>query len=329
MKKLLTVLFTVFAVSSTLAQQPLPKIHYSAEDVSLFNEYCLKFQYKRDLPMNELIVETGKYFLGTPYVNFTLEVREPEELIVNLRELDCVTFVETVVALARCIKSGETDFDAYCRNLLALRYRDGVLNDFTSRLHYFSDWIANNEEMGLVQDRTAAFGGLSYPIRVNMMSTKPNNYRQLKANPEMVPVMKEIEENLISRRTMAYIPQEQADSTGACMLGGLIVGTTTNYLMDITHCGFLVVEQGKPYFMHASSTEKKVVVTALTLQEYLESKRTMNGFMAVEVLDPVSPAGRQEMSLLGRRPQLVDYLNLQGLNASAVALVPRSLSMRH
>ena len=325
MKYLLTILFTVFTVSHTLAQQPLPKIHYSAEDVSLFNEYCLHFQYKRDLPMNELIVETGNYFLGTPYVNFPLEVREPEELIVNLRELDCVTFVETVVALARCIKAGELDFDAYCRNLLALRYRDGVLNDFTSRLHYFSDWIANNEEMGLVRDRTAAFGGLSYPIRVNMMSTKPNNYRQLKANPEMVPVIKEIEENIISRRTMAYIPREQADSTGGSMTGGLIVGTTTGYLMDITHCGFLVVEDGKPYFMHASSTEKKVVVTELTLQEYLESKRTMNGFMAVEVLEPVAPVIREDASLLSRHPQLADCLNLWVLNASVVAPVLRSL----
>ncbi len=283
MKKLLTILFTFAGILTASGQN----IWYTPADVRIFNEYCLKFQYKRNLPMNELIVETGKYFLGTPYVNFTLEVREPEELIVNLRELDCVTFVESVVALARGIKAGESDFGAYCRNLPALRYRDGVLNDFTSRLHYFSDWIANNEAMGLVQDQTAAYGGLPYPIRVNMMSTKPNNYRQLKANPEMIPVIQRIEEEVISRRTMAYIPQEQADSVGAALSSGLIVGTTTNYLMDITHCGFLIIEEGKPYFMHASSTEKKVIITDITLREYLESKRTMNGFMAVEVLAPV------------------------------------------
>jgi hypothetical protein len=304
MKYLLTILLTVLTVASGRAQQPLPKIYHTAEDVSLFNEYCLKFQYMRELPMNELVVETGKYFLGTPYVNFTLEVREPEELIVNLRELDCVTFVETVVALARCIKTGELDFDAYCRNLLALRYRDGVLYDFTSRLHYFSDWIANNEAMGLVGDRTGSLGGDAYPIRVNLMSTKPNNYRQLKANPEMVPVIREIEENIISRRTMAYIPREKADSIASGTGGGLIVGITTNWMMDITHCGFLIIEDGKPHFMHASSTAQEVVITEMTLQEYLESKRTMNGFMAVEVLAPGQSVVRENPSLLDRHPEL-------------------------
>ena len=285
MKKLLTILLTFAGILSAAGQEGY-EIHYTPADVRIFNEYAVKFAGRDTLPMSELVAETGKHFLGTPYVNYTLEVREPEELIVNLRELDCVTFVETAIALAQCIKAGKADFDTYCDNLRKLRYRGGKLHDFTSRLHYFSDWIADNEAMGLVQDQTAAFGGLPYPISVNLMSTKPQNYRQLKANPEMIPILKEIEDNVISRRTMAYIPQGQADSVGAGMTSGLVVGTTTGQKMDVTHCGFLIVTNGKPYFMHASSTEKKVVITDITLQEYLESKRTMNGFMAVEVLAP-------------------------------------------
>jgi len=288
MKYLLTLLLTCIVAASLSAQQSY-KVYYTPEDVRIFNKFCLENSHKQNLPMNELIVETGKYFLGTPYVNFTLEIREPEELIVNLRQLDCVTFVETTVALARCIKSGIHNFDYYCETLRDLRYRNGELKDFTSRLHYFSDWIANNQEMGLVQDQTASLGGLDYPIKVNMMSTKPQNYRQLKANPEMVPVLKDIEENIISRRVMSYIPREQADSIAIHATPGSIVGTTTGWQMDITHCGFLVHVDGKPHFMHASSLDKKIVITAETLQEYLESKKTMNGFMAVDVLEPLLP----------------------------------------
>lgn len=295
MKYLLTLLSTFLVAASAGAQNDY-KVFYTPEDVRIFNEFCRAFADKRELPMNELVAETGKYFIGTPYVNFTLEVREPEELIVNLRELDCVTFVETTVALARCIKANNHDFDFYCDNLRNLRYRDGILQDFTSRLHYFSDWIANNQEAGLVLDRTADFGGLEYPIKVNMMSTKPNNYRQLKANPEMIPVLKEIEENIISKRVMAFIPREQADSIGAGMTSGYVVGTTTGWQMDITHCGFLIVSEGKPYFMHASSLDKKVIITEITLQEYLESKATMNGFMAVEVLEPEEALSREELT---------------------------------
>ena len=301
MKKILTILLT-FASILTASGQERYKVYYTPADVRIFNEYVVKFAGRNTLPMSELVAETGRYFLGTPYVNFTLEVREPEELIVNLRELDCVTFVETAIALAQCIKAGKADFDTYCDNLRRLRYRGGELHDFTSRLHYFSDWIADNEAMGLVQDQTAAFGGLPYPISVNLMSTKPQNYRQLKAHPEMIPILKEIEENVISRRTMAYIPRTKADSIGAGMTSGLVVGTTTGEKMDITHCGFLIVEGGKPYFMHASSTEKKVVVTDITLQEYLESKRTMNGFMAVEVLAPAEPTREKVVGILSETP---------------------------
>jgi len=295
MKYLLTILST-FIVGSSLFSQQLPSVYYTPEDVRIFNAFCQENRHKQDLPMNELVLQTGQYFLGTPYVNFTLEVREPEELIVNLRELDCVTFVETTVALARCIKSGNYDFDYYCETLRNLRYRHGELDDFTSRLHYFSDWIADNQEMGLVQDRTVDFSGEPYPIKVNMMSTKPANYRQLKANPEMIPVIKEIEENVISKRVMSYIPRERADSIGATIESGSIVGTTTGWQMDITHCGFLVHIDGKPYFMHASSLDKKVVVTEITLQEYLESKKTMNGFMSIQVLVPQNdPSERKEI----------------------------------
>ncbi|MCD8185318.1 MAG: DUF1460 domain-containing protein [Rikenellaceae bacterium] len=283
--KYLLLLFFLLAGWKTSAQETY-KVHYTPEDVRIFNTFCMENRHLQHLPMHELVVETGKYFLGTPYVNFTLEIKDPEELIVNLRELDCVTFVETTVALARCIKAGNYDFDYYCEILRNLRYRDGKLFDFTSRLHYFSDWIANNQEMGLVKDRTDSLGGLPYPIKVNMMSTKPNNYRQLKANPALVPILKDIEENIINTRTMAYIPQEKADAIAMTAQSGSIVGTTTGWLMDITHCGFLVHVNGKPHFMHASSVDKKVVLTDVTLQGYLQSKSTMNGFMAVEVLEP-------------------------------------------
>ena len=301
--------------------QVLDRIYYTAQDVRIFNEFCLKHKHLQHLPMNELVVETGKYFLGTPYVNFTLEVREPEELIVNLRELDCVTFVETTVALARCIKAGNYDFGYYCETLRNLRYRNGELYDFTSRLHYFSDWIADNEGMGLVQDLTAGFGGEAYPVKVNMMSTKPNNYRQLKANPEMVPVIKEIEENIISKRVMAYIPRERADSTGNLIASGCIVGTTTGWQMDITHCGFLVHQDGKPYFMHASSLDKKVVITEISLQEYLESKKTMNGFMAVEVLEPgeyVEQSRKEVVGVLADKEVSLYILSPMGLTVGDV-----------
>ena len=63
------------------------------------------------------MLEIGKFFLGTPYVTGTLETEGAEHLVVNLREYDCVTFVENVVALVYLVKSQEKSFKAFRRLL--------------------------------------------------------------------------------------------------------------------------------------------------------------------------------------------------------------------
>ncbi len=51
----------------------------------------------------------GNFFEDSPYAEHSLE-HEPEALVVNLREFDCTTFVESCLAISRTIRSGETQF---------------------------------------------------------------------------------------------------------------------------------------------------------------------------------------------------------------------------
>jgi len=281
MKKLLLSLCCLLSATFAFAQY---NVYYTEKDVEIFNEYCATFAQKRDLPMGELIVETGKYFLDVPYVNYTLEAREPEELIVNLRELDCVTFVESTIALSKTLKSDSASFELYCDNLRNLRYRQGELKDFTSRLHYFSDWIYDKQQMGIVEDRTEWLGGELYPVNPKIMSKRPELYRQLKNNPEYIPVIDQLEDNM-KDRVMYSVPRERASKLDEKLENGLVIGTTTPGAMDITHVGFLCIVEGKPHFMHASSKEKKVVITEGTLEDYLKSVKSMTGFMAVKIVE--------------------------------------------
>ncbi len=283
MKKIFFTLLLV-GFSALAFGQALPKAHYTQQDVRLFNQYIEKFKGKKDLPMGELIAQTGKYFVGTPYVNFTLEECEPEELIVNLRGLDCVTFVETTIALAQTVKSDSMAFSYYCDRLRDLRYRGGNLIDFTSRLHYFSDWIWDKTTSGRAVDVTPLLGGDPYPIEVNMMTRVSKNYRQLVNNPELIPAITQFEKAMSSHK-MYSIPREKADSLQPWLESGYVIGTTTPGMMDITHCGFIYKENGKAHFMHASSKEKQVVITDGTLQDYLQSVKSMTGFMVVQIPD--------------------------------------------
>ena len=98
--------------------------------------------------MDELVQEIGQGFLGTTYVEKTLEVEGDEPLVVNLVGLDCTTYLESIITLARLAKKGSLSVEGYEKELEFLRYRDGKRDHYPSRLHYFSDWIYENGQKG-------------------------------------------------------------------------------------------------------------------------------------------------------------------------------------
>ncbi|MCX5842100.1 MAG: DUF1460 domain-containing protein, partial [Deltaproteobacteria bacterium] len=120
--------------------------------------------------VNERMLEAGTYFLGTPYSACTLEKKGPEELVINLRQMDCFTLVENALALARLIKAGKSDFGDYADALAAIRYRQGRLEGYPSRLHYFSDWIFDNQRKGIVQNISRRLGGQPYLKKIDFMT---------------------------------------------------------------------------------------------------------------------------------------------------------------
>ena len=72
-------------------------------DKAIYERYCTAVKEKAALPTGDLMVETARFFLGTPYVAGTLE-EEPETLVINLHGLDCMTLVENTAALAWSVK---------------------------------------------------------------------------------------------------------------------------------------------------------------------------------------------------------------------------------
>jgi len=94
----------------------------------------------------DLIVEIGRLFINKPYKGGTLDNVGKEKMIVNVSAFDCTTFVETVLALARCVADGKISHNQFMRNLKLIRYRQGKINGYSSRLHYFTDWLRDNEQ---------------------------------------------------------------------------------------------------------------------------------------------------------------------------------------
>jgi hypothetical protein len=121
----------------------------------------------RNKPMGDVVIEIGKSFLGIDYVANLLEQPGAERLVVNLRGLDCVLFCENALVFARCVKKNKMTFDDYKAELQYLRYRGGIIDQYPSRLHYFSDHIYDNEKKGVVKNVTKDIGGAPFRKTVN------------------------------------------------------------------------------------------------------------------------------------------------------------------
>lgn len=279
MKTILLFFFTF----SFFCGQAADKVYYTEADRVVFDRYISTMLPDKSLPTGELMVKTARFFLGTPYVAATLE-KEPEGLVINLREMDCMTLVENTVALTRTLQSGSPSFDLFCKILQTLRYRNGEIDDYTSRLHYTTDWIFENEQRGFLKDVTHEVGGVSLPVAVSFMSTHPDSYKPLKENPSFVAKIASKEKE-INTRSYYYIPESDIDELASGFKeGDIVCFVTTIKGLDISHVGVICRVGEKLTFVHASTTQKKVIVNEAPLQEYVESIKRNSGIMVVRPL---------------------------------------------
>jgi hypothetical protein len=231
---------------------------------------------------DQLILEIGKFFLGTPYMTGTLETKGAEHLVVNLREYDCVTFIENVVALLWHVKSRGKSFETFRRSLQKIRYRQGRLQGYSSRLHYFSDWIHDNQKKGIVRDVTAKIGGRPLRKAITFMATHPDLYPSLKNMAELRRI-KSIEKT-ISRRSLFFIPKKALSHLEDRIRDGDLIAITTNTKgLDVQHVGLAARVKNRIHLLHASSTEGKVVLSKKTLYRYLMQSRYRSGIMVARI----------------------------------------------
>lgn len=263
-------------------------------DVNAFDDYekmkCKKKLASFDaslakLPLNEVMVEVGKSFIGVPYVAGTLdESPEREVVVVNVTGLDCVTFVENCLVISRLIKQNMTDFDSYMRELETVRYRGGVNVGYSSRLHYFSDWIYDNQTKGIVKDITSEIGGIPYGKTINFMSGHNNSYKQL-SSAENLAGIEEVE-NSINQRQTFYIPEDMISGVYDKLQSGDIVGiTSTLDGLDIAHTALVYKDGTGTYLLHASLKNKEVEISKTEIQEYILANTKQDGIMVARVVE--------------------------------------------
>lgn len=218
----------------------------------------------------------GNKLAGNPYKSGTLEKNYvgrsgcgQEQLIVNTREFDCTTFVETVLALARTAERGKHSFNDFCNNLQAFRYQQGTIADYTSRNHYFSTWIDNATSSSIMDEVFPTDKALCRKRKLNIhyMTSHPERYHALQGegNEDYLRKIKQMEQRQ-NMKEVTYIPKNVLNSPRNLLSfikdGDIVAIETSKEGLDTSHVGIAVwSSDNRLRFIHASSAYHKVVTS--------------------------------------------------------------------
>lgn len=279
---LLSLLLSPSVFSKTTTRHPVYQKVDSITVCRLLSEVC-----RQPSGMN-IPLFFARQFLDCPYVAHTLETDGDERLVVNTRQLDCTTLVETVTALTLCAYAGEQTFEAFCDRLQAMRYHTGVIDRYPSRIHYFTDWIVSNAEVGIVSEIQAPnppFTALQN-VSVDYMSRHPESYKALKAHPEYVSEIRQMEQRITGMK-FRYIPKARvgrsAELKKVVRDGDIIAITCKKAGLDIAHLGFAVWKNGNLHLLNASQLRKRVVEEPMTLWQYLQKHPSHTGIRIIRI----------------------------------------------
>lgn len=227
----------------------------------------------------------ARMFVGTPYAPATLEA-SPEALTVNLDSMDCTTFVETVAAIALTADERRDSWQDFVHNLARLRYRDGNVDGYASRLHYFSDWILDNTHRGNIVDVTPRMPDEpAYQVKtLDFMTRHRDLYPGLKDDAEFGR-LKNVENGYRNHR-FPYIKSASffRKNVAAGLRDGDIVALVTRKGgLDVTHVGIIAIVDGTPRLLHASERHGKVLIDPLPLAEYLKKSTSTLGLRIIRL----------------------------------------------
>ncbi len=259
-------------------------LEYRDRDIRIFRSLMKTLSGPEILQMSPggLALEISKFFIGFPYVSGTLETRGAERLVINLRAFDCFTLVENAVALSGLVRSGDRSFPRFGERLRMLRYRGGRLRGYSSRLHYFSEWIYDNARKGFIRDVTAGIGGKPLRKTINFMTENPGAYPAL-GNPACARRMKAVE-RVISRRPLFVLPKARLKRVEDRIEEGDVIAIATDTEgLDIRHCGLAARVRGRIHLLHASSALGKVVLSRETLYGYVMGSRRRSGIVVARI----------------------------------------------
>ncbi len=277
MKKFLVFLFFLASTGSIFANNW--KTDYLPDDSTKVVSLLKKAATQKNIGNKMLYF--ARQLAGVPYVGKTLEKNKQEQLVVNLRQLDCTTFVETVLALTRSLEQNKLTFAAFCYNLRMIRYSEGIVS-YPTRQHYFTYWIQENEKKGIVKDIQLPNPPFTAVQKVNTdyMTTHVDLYPMMVQNKALISNIRGMETS-INGMKCRYIPKNSLNDSKllrqTIQNGDIIAIITSIKGLDTSHIGIAVWHKDGLHMIDASSIHKKVIEEPTLMKNYMSKHPSQLG----------------------------------------------------
>jgi hypothetical protein len=251
-------------------------------------------EVRPDEDFGALVARAAKARLGTPYAPLP-EPKGEERLTVKADGLDCLTLIESSNAIARCIWAGAPDVACFVHELRETRYREGKVDGYASRLHYFEDWMYDNarrarvrpliDELGLPQlpaDLAEAAGRRDF----DFMTQHPRRYPAL-TDPTLREAIARAEARL-SRIIWPVLPKEQIPDILEHLRDGDIVGFVKGTPgLGVGHTGLVSIDRhGRPRVLHSTDRSGHVSLSACDLASCEARRSDRVGMIVMRPLPP-------------------------------------------
>jgi hypothetical protein len=249
-------------------------------------------------PIGPAAARVGELAIGTPYVAFTLEEylkaggspSRTEPLTLSLTKFDCVSLVESCLAVSRVARhesltsDDAAQWDRFGREMERMRYRHGQRLGYASRLHYFSDWIRDGARRGLARDLGQEFGGTADFRPLRFMSEHRASYPGL-ADDSVFHAIRSMEQSLDDDSRFVIPTRDITSVQDRIHTGDILAFATSIPGLDVTHAAFAYRDKdGVLRVLHAPLSGGVVEITRSTLPEYVAAIRRSTGILVARPL---------------------------------------------
>lgn len=256
-------------------------------DAALLDAWYEKVGARRpDEAYGALVVRAAMAQLGRPYLDPPAPAG-PERMEIRLRDFQCVSLVESSLSVARCLTLGEADAPCFVREVEGFRYRDGTLGDFASKLHYFSEWVTDNARRGRLRELSYELGGRPTPTTYDFMTRHRGRYAPM-AEADVFAAVERVERDLATQPLPVVVGRGAVKAAQARLeTGDVLALTGTRPGLIVSHAALVYVDlKGVRHLLHASSTQRRVMMQTEDIASYVLRRPERTGFMAARPLPP-------------------------------------------